>query len=114
MIDLEKQAILIFVPMAVGFIFRHVIALIQKDKRLSNLAGIAIAAEDAVDAVTKTLGENAPASEIKAAALTAAKASVVRDLPGIEKSLEAELDVLLAGHVEKAITAPGGATVSLP
>ena len=92
--------------LVVGYAFREGIAWLLKQRRLSALAGVAEAAQDVIKAALTTT--------TKQEAIAAAKAAVLQDNPKIQNSLEASLDVLLAGHIEKAMTAPGGATVQLP
>jgi hypothetical protein len=108
MTPLERDMLLTFAPILVGWGFREIVAMLHKHQRLEALAGVAQAAEDAVNAGI------AAGPGGRAAAVAAAKAAVLADLPNVEKSLEAELDVLLAGHVAQLTTTPGGATVSLP
>jgi hypothetical protein len=111
---LAKNIFLEIAPLAIGYAFRELIAWMLKQKRLAALAGVAQAAGNAVQAVTAQLGSGAHPSEVRAAAIAAAKNSLIQDMPNIAKSLEAESDVLLAGHVAQLTTAPGGATVTLP
>jgi hypothetical protein len=94
------------VLLGIGYSMREGIAWLLKQKRAAALAGVAQAAADAVNA---GLAANNPQ-----AAVSAAKASLQRDTPQIFNSLEAEADVLLAGHVAQLTTAPGGATVKMP
>jgi hypothetical protein len=95
--------------MAIGYGFREGVAFILKSKRTAALAGVAQAAADAVSAGV------AAGPGGKQAAVNAAMTSLRQNTPAIFNSLEAEADVLLAGHVAQmtAIT-PGNAVVTLP
>jgi hypothetical protein len=88
------------------------ISLLQKNARLANLAAIAQACDDALTAALKASGGQATPAALQAA-LAAAKAQVLADLPDVEKGLEAELDVLIHGNVLSAVTA-NGQTVNMP
>ena len=110
----EKALVLMLAPALVRWVFVEIRNILNKNTRLDALDGVADAAKNAVQSVVAVLGQNAPAAEIQKAAVAAAKASLLRDSPEIFQSLEASADVLLAGHVARAITAPGGATVNMP
>lgn len=88
------------------------VAFLQAKTKLANLAGIALAAEQVLDAaVAKAGAEGARVNLLDLVA--AAKASALANLPGIEKMAEAELNALVHGAVSQAMT-PGGAVVNLP
>jgi hypothetical protein len=90
----------------------------QKKSRLKDLAIIATickeALNDAIVAAGNTPWTPADRKAVLEAAVNAAKTRILMNMPQIEASLEAELDVLVNGNVHQLATAPGGATVVLP
>jgi hypothetical protein len=94
--------------LAIGYGFRELIAFQLKSDRFAALAGVEQAAADVV-------GSGLAAKDPQAA-VNAAKAALVRDSPEVFSSLQASVDVLLAGHVAQKtqITTPGNAVVTLP
>ena len=92
------------------------VAKLQSNARLANLALVAQVAEQcAADALKAAAAQGGqPAKQVIAAGVAAAKADLLAAVPGLEKSLEAELDVLIHGSVAQAVVAPGGAVVNLP
>jgi hypothetical protein len=99
---------------AIGVIFRHLIADSAKDKRQVGLTAIEQAVEDALQAAIQ-VAPNASRKELLNATVTAAKTQLMADAPNVVSGVEASIDVLLAGHAaQKLAIAPGGSTVSLP
>jgi hypothetical protein len=54
------------------------------------------------------------ASKDQQTAVTAAKSALLAAMPNVAQATEADVDVLLAGHVAQLATTPGGSTVRLP
>jgi hypothetical protein len=90
----------------------------QKKSRLKDLAIIATicgeALQDAIRAAGSSPKTPADTTSILEAAASAAKARILMNIPEIEASLEAELDVLIHGNIKQLAIAPGGATVVMP
>jgi phage-related minor tail protein len=114
--DTEKAMLLAMVPILVRWIFVEIHRFSDRTKLGKALGGIEDAAQDAVLAVLPALtAQGASHAEIIKSATAAAKESVARDMPEIGQSLEAAtVETLLAGHVAQAVTAPGGASVTMP
>jgi hypothetical protein len=111
---IELQLFQVLAPILVGYLVHMGVAFLQKNKRTENLATVAQAAGDAVNAVVASMGPNATPNQIKAAAFAAAKATLIKDAPQIQAGVEASVDTLLHGNIHQLVVTPGGSTVELP
>jgi uncharacterized protein YsxB (DUF464 family) len=89
-----------------------IIAKVQKDQRLANLAGIIQVADDALQAAIGAVG-NAPRQQILSYALTAAMKVLAAEKPKLVAASEAEIGTLVHGR-QALMLAPGGAVVAMP
>jgi hypothetical protein len=90
------------------------VAKLQKGTRTANMAlAVDVATQIAKDALAKWQPGQSK-DQIIADATASAKKDLLAAMPNLEKSLEAELDVLIHGAVIRTVQAPGGSTVTLP
>lgn len=98
----------------------HAVATLSQHRKLAALAQVANVFGDCLQAAMKAAGGNLgkPTAAVAAVAWQAAYAHLMLSMPTIEKALGCELNVLLGSHAAIAagepVTAPGGATVTMP
>lgn len=114
LVALQQQILVAVATSALTAGAALVVAAVQKDRRLANLATVVEVADEALAAALKACtGPGVTRQQILSYALVAAKRVIVADRPKLVAALEAELEQLILGRQAQQL-APGGSVVNLP